>query len=139
MGTGVLTWNGRERRSDRYGFVYLLNHGGNSLNDISTVVPLSVPVNLVGTECRLLARVIETRQSTHVGDLFRGVYPRVPQRGEVIVLGHGVLVTGENEVGLSPLDGREIDWLDIRALYDVHEQTVELFAEPVQIASGEGR
>lgn len=35
-------------------------------------------------------------------------------------------------------DGRKVDWLDIRALYDNHEQTVELMAviiTPVQTAS----
>lgn len=37
---------------------------------------------------------------------------------------------GGAQVGLRPDDGRDYDWLDIRALYDAHEQTVELYFQP---------
>lgn len=134
IGRGRLTWNGRERRSDRYGAVKLMKDG-NSLSASVEWAPLHIPEEWREKRVRLLARVLETRQSTHIGDLFRGVYPRTPIVGEVISLGEGILRLGRDPsddtdtVELVPLDWRTHDWMLIRGLYDTHEQTVELIAE----------
>jgi hypothetical protein len=131
LGTGVLTWNRDERISDRYGTVYLIDEGHNSnMLEPSPSIIKSVD-GLVGKRGALLARIIESRKSTHIGDLFRGVGPRKRAVGVVLKLGSGELfaepaIDGGLCVGLKPGDGRETDWLDIRALYDAHEQTVEL-------------
>ncbi|OIM94091.1 hypothetical protein BLN97_12520 [Bradyrhizobium elkanii] len=85
----------------------------------------------------LVAVVKETRESTHIGDLFRGVSPRTPEVGQIIALGSGTLIIepapeGGVMVGLRPDDGRDSDWLRIRALYDAHEQTVDLHFHPTK-------
>lgn len=128
VGTGVLTWDRSERISDRYGFVYLMSEGSNSLSDAGQYVALAIPRSRRGA---LVAVVIETRQSTHIGDLFRGVSPNTPEVGEEITLATGRILQGENAdgkptIGVEPDDERERDWLDIHALYRAHEQTVRL-------------
>lgn len=133
IGKGVLTWGKVERVSDRYGSVFLLKDGGNSWNSVGTV-PLDLKRDLIGKLGTLKARVLETRQSTHVGDLFRGFRPSTPEPGVTLVLGTGRLFhRGEGEdntsVGVLPLDGRQTDWLDPKVLYQAHEQTVELYFE----------
>jgi hypothetical protein len=84
-----------------------------------------------GARGKLLARVIETRQSDHVGDQFRKILPSMPKVGEEIVLGEGELAiaTGPQPcyfAGIIPDDGRDKDWLDPRQLYRVVHQTVDL-------------
>ncbi len=136
IGEGVLTWHPYERISNRYGTVFLMTDG-DSLHEPSGYVPVpdDVPVGLPG---RLVAEVQATRQSTHVGDLFRGLRPETPEVGERIVLGQGRLfcqtASGEEvieAVGCTPApeDDRDSDWLDPRALYRAHEQTVRLVFE----------
>jgi len=83
----------------------------------------------------LLAVPTETRQSDHVGDDSRKVYPSTPEVGEEIPLGQGTLFRedcswGSDAIGVQPTDGRTQDWMDIKALYRVHEQTVDLFFIP---------
>jgi hypothetical protein len=138
LGTGRLTWNGRERRSDRYGTVFLLASGDSTTPDF-TITPLVIQPELLGVVGTLIARVIETRESTHIGDLFHGVFPITPNVGDLIILGEGALfIEAQSEgsckwtaVGVKPLDGRSTLWLDIRALYRTHEQTVVLEFVPV--------
>jgi len=122
LGTGVLIWNVAERRSDRYGSVMLL-----SSPDSEQPIPL-VQVK-AGKRGRLVAIVKKTRRSRHIGDLFHGVFPKTPKMGQKITLGEGMLFFENNEVGLQPDDGRDTQWLDMRALYNVHEQTVTLCFE----------
>ena len=133
IGTGPLSWDGSERRSDRYGFVCFtytdsLHHpiGDPQLDE-------SVLFALEGKHGRLIARVIKTRKSTHVGDIFHKVYPITPKVGEEIVLGVGyvriapptcTLLTAN--IGVQPSDKRATLWMDLCALYRAHEQTVEL-------------
>ena len=85
IGEGVLTWEPSERISDRYGAVFLMNDG-DSLHEPSGYVPIpdDAPVGLPGW---LVAEVTAARQSTHVGDWGRGLYPQTPEVGERIVLG----------------------------------------------------
>lgn len=132
LGRGQLTWFRDERISDRYGAVYL--DSGDPDAPSADLAP--EPPN--GTPGRLVALVLETRHSEHIGDMFRGLRPSTPARGDVIVLGAGALFREDEEedghtchkVGLEPRDGRKTDWLDPQALYRLHEQTVRLFFAP---------
>lgn len=138
LGTGVLTWDAEERRSDRYGSVYLIPDGHDSwTSDPSpSQIDPSIASTAMGRRGDLIAVVKDARKSTHIGDLFRGVSPRKPEVGQIIVLGSGSLFNvpayhGGIAVGLRPDHGREHDWLNIRALYDAHEQLVELYFHPI--------
>ena len=122
LGTGVLNWDGAERRSDRYGKVFLLS-SPDSEERVRLVQVKS------GTRGRLVAIVKETRQSRHVGDLFHGVFPETPNMGQKITLGEGTVFFEDDSVGLRPDDGRDTEWLEMRALYNAHEQTVTLCFE----------
>ena len=124
LGTGVLNWDRTERITDRYGAVHLSNQpeGGKQLKFL---------MNLEGQKVALIAVVKETRESPHIGDFFRGLYPETPYVGENILLGTGTLFFDEASVGLKPDDGRDSDWLNPKALYRLHYQTVELYAEPL--------
>jgi hypothetical protein len=125
LGRGVLNWPRTERISDRYGLVFLFR----SMEEHETVDLLR---NETGRNGDLLAHVLETRDSYHIGDMFRGIGPTRPEVGEDIVLGTGTLFFYRHEadmmcVGLEPDDGRTTDWLDPHQLYKVHHQTVELW------------
>lgn len=131
LGEGRLSWPPRERVSDRYGCVMLMRDG-ESLTDTSGY--LMIDRAIARQHGTLVAEVLETRQSTHIGDLFRGFFPQTPAVGERIVLGTGRAFVeraewGADLVGLEPDDGRTSDWLDPKALYRCHEQTVRLTFE----------
>lgn len=133
LGTGRLSWCSSERRCDRYGAVYLMADGDSLTTPSGYVRPTKPPV---GRRGRLVAEVVETRRSTHGGDVFHGIFPETPKVGERIVLGEGELFVeptsyGATAVGLRPDDGRLRWWLDPRALYRAHEQTVRLYFEEV--------
>lgn len=134
IGVGRLTWDANERRTDRYGAVYLMRDGDSTWRKTPPLTPLSIPLSLAGSRVRLIAKVIEARESTHIGDLFHGVFPRKPKVGDLIELGDGLISLGKNCEGsdtvvLTPVPFRERFWMSIRGLYDAHEQTVELIAE----------
>lgn len=87
----------------------------------------------VGQPGRLVAVVVETRRSGHCGDIARSLAPVTSSVGEEITLGAGTLFTDSDAdlgvptvVGLAPDDHRDTDWLDPRALYRCHNQTVRL-------------
>lgn len=126
IGAGVLTWSPGERVSDRYGTVYLL-----TMLDSSETVRLAKTTE--GKPGRLIALVRETRRSRHIGDLFHGVFPKIPEVGQKVVLGEGTLFFQDELVGVRPDDGRHTQWLNLRALYQVHEQTVTLFFEELLV------
>lgn len=132
LGNGTLTWTRFERTSDRYGTVFLIQNGLNSMSECSTpsLVIESAARLCDGLYGKLMVEIIGARQSTHIGDLFRNVRPRTPKVGDVIILGTGTFFfekapDGGWQVGLR--NPRETDWMDVRALYDAHEQTVNLF------------
>ena len=144
LGRGRLNWPGSERRSDRYGLVTLLSpppdgtQRGGPMPVYGATLPWAVALP-VGRRGRLIAVAVETRESEHIGDLFRGIGPTTPDVGEEIVLGAGEVFAQEIEglyVGLRPDDGRDSDWLDPRALYRAHDQTVDLFFEPEPLERG---
>lgn len=140
LGTGRLTWLSSERRSDRYGFVYLIPYGNSLSSENIPAVPLYFPIELLATRGRLIAEVVEARESTHIGDLFHGVFPETPGVGERIVLGEGAFVVENSPhvqgpmVGTLPDDKRATLRMDIHALYRAHEQTVRLVFEPKEAA-----
>lgn len=133
IGTGRLSWSRGERISDRYGTVMLMADGDSETEPSRYVDPDLSVVGQIGT---LVARVLETRDSTHIGDLFRGLFPETPEVGEEIVLGTGRLFSEPRDdagfiaLGLEPDDGRDADWLDPKQLYRAHEQTVRLEFRP---------
>ncbi|SFQ19173.1 3'-phosphoadenosine 5'-phosphosulfate sulfotransferase (PAPS reductase)/FAD synthetase [Amycolatopsis rubida] len=126
LGQGRLWWPRFERQSDRYGTVFLLT--GPDAEDY-----VSFDNAPVGQPGRLVAIVVETRHSGHCGDIARSLAPVTPSVGEEITLGAGTLFTDADDdfgvrtaIGLVPDDGRDTDWLDPRALYRCHNQTVRL-------------
>jgi len=133
VGAGALTWFAEERRSDRYGSVWLSKE--NSLSEVINKNSYLNVLKSVKGKGRLIAKVTGTRKSTHIGDLHHKVYPSTPEVGEEIVLGSGT-VFYENKydidaIGLKPDDNRNELWLDIKQLYRAHEQDVELYFEPL--------
>ena len=117
LGEGILNWDRMERVSDRYGYVHL------------TTTPMDeerVTLARYAGTGQLFARILATRQSSHIGDFARGIFPQTPAVGEDILLGYGVLDYQDTKVGLLPEDRRETDWLDPHGLYRCHEQTVAL-------------
>ena len=132
IGKGVLSWPKIERNNCRYGAVKLMEEGMNSFSTEEGSVELINKPN-PNQYGRLIAKVIQRRQSTHIGDLIRGFYPTTPNVGEEIILGEGYLFYDmffEDElIGLFPDDGRIMDWLIPENLYRAHEQSVELYFE----------
>jgi len=133
VGRGILSWLSTERVSDRYGSVFLMADGETSLTLAAKVFP-PVWVAPPDQPGRLICLVSEPRESTHIGDMFRCLYPRTPKVGDILVLGDGLafseIQSGRTAIGVKPVDGRASDWLNPRALYDVHESYVELYWEP---------
>lgn len=130
LGTGQLSWPRAERIDDRYGLV------GVETNGVYSITAEDVPA---GTYGRLEVLVMQSRKSSHIGDFCRGLFPGEPPAiGERIVLGTGTLFIEElheksvchRYAGLTPDDGRQVDWLDPAALYRCHDQTVELWFVP---------
>lgn len=131
LGMGQLSWHAEERRTDRYGTVCLWS-------DASPDKPgIPLPWKPEAAACDgktgyLVAYVLETRESAHIGDLMRGIYTERPVVDEVVELGPGILFFEEKppwgvHVGLRPDDGRDTDWLDPHELYRLHQQTVRLY------------
>lgn len=135
LATGALSWDGYERRSDRYGAVTFWDEdsNGDKIEGVSVTYNTDALKRLDGTKGCLYALIKDTRKSTHVGDFFRGFEPTTPEKGDRIILGRGKLFhnihDGYIAIGLIPLDGRDKDWLEPQSLYRCHEQTVSLFFE----------
>jgi hypothetical protein len=125
LGEGVLNWHRFERQTDRYGSVHLDGHTDESV---------SMAAAPVGTRGDLVATILKTRHSGHIGDLFRGIGPSTPTVGEEITLGTGTLFVETSDsldsIGVKPDDDREYDWLNPEALYRCHNQTVRLELRP---------
>ncbi len=129
LGTGQLSWHAHERRSDRYGTIALWDDatpGGDGKH-----LPWPDEANAMqGQSGYLVAYVIETRKSDHVGDLFHKIFPEEPEVDEVVELGPGVLffeeIDGGMYVGLKPAGSRTEFWLEPIDLYRLHQQTVRL-------------
>jgi hypothetical protein len=135
LGSRALSWPRTERVYDRYGLVGLYDK--NSKDEVISAAPVwhmeTISANIEKPGA-IVAKVIQTRKSSHVGDLFRNIHPTMPAIDEEILLGEGRLIqTVQDEVylvGLFPDDERKTDWLNPNALYRAHEQTVELYFIP---------
>lgn len=127
IGKGFFNWPSRERRSDRYGTVWLL------AEDDETVLPFDKSIE--GKKGKLIVKILGTRQSRHIGDFCRGFFPETPKQGETIELGFGIVFFDSSEwgsaIGLRPLENRKNDWLNPEKLYRCHDQVVELYFEEV--------
>lgn len=133
VGRGKLTWMKSERVSDRYGAVWLMSNNDSSLTPHEpTPQPLWLPpATQLGS---LYAKVIDARESTHIGDFFRGIVPKTPKNGDIFLLGTGTAsvesVININTFLLTPTEPRDSDWLNPLALYNCHESIVELIWIP---------
>lgn len=133
IGQGILTWNAEERRSDRYGQIFLMKSGNSFTEGTPSYCQLIINNSIKGVVCELYAEVLESRQSTHIGDLFHQIFPIKPNVGDKIHLGIGYLSIEKNTfLRLKPIDGRDYLCMDIRGLYNAHEQTVNLIAKEVK-------
>lgn len=132
IGRGVMNWPRAERQTDRYGLIMLGDDWEKYINDTGGYVPLDE--SAAGQVGSLIAVVLETRDSPHIGDLARGIRPQTPTVGDAIVLGHGTLFFEDCDdwrvVGVKPLDGRRADWMDPHMLYRAVHQTVEVRFQP---------
>lgn len=139
IGEGIFTWNGGERRTQRYGYVALSDADYGQTTEFDVTLDMAACEKLVGERVTLKAVVLRTRESGHLGDSLLEIRPTTPTVGEEIELGTGVFelthvdyewAAGECGVGLRPGDGRKKYWLDPRVLYRLHDQTVRLVACP---------
>lgn len=133
IGLGIFGWDRNERVTNRYGAINLADATFDS--EHKCVGAFLETHSALGKRVRLTARVLEARKSAHLGDKALGIVPTTPEVGETVDLGVGVLVQGINAVGepmalLMPGILRDELWMDPRLLYRLHDQTVELFAEP---------
>lgn len=132
IGTGRLTWNGSERRSDRYGTIFLIQSGDSTSPETPPLCPITLPADSCGKLFALTAKITENRESTHIGDIFHGVFPRLQPVGTVVDLGVGYLSVNGSYLSLVPVDKRSTQRMSMRGLYDAHEQTVELWIEDLE-------
>lgn len=77
--TGIFSWPGEERRSDRYGMIGLWPHNCDETATVTITLPTRDLIRLSGSTVTITARVLETRDSGHIGDLFRGICPSTPE------------------------------------------------------------
>ncbi len=123
----MLNWSRYERIGNRYGCFHL---AGTPQGE-DWVTWEAAPA---GEHGALIAEILETRRSGHIGDIALGVGPSSPQCGEKVALGTGTLFTemddGVPRIGLKPDDGRDELWLDVPGLYRCHNQTVRLIFAP---------
>jgi hypothetical protein len=135
LGEGQLSWNGSERRSDRYGAVGLYSDADWKV--CANSQPLHCQI-YSGTRGVLRAVVLETQDADHCGDLTHGWHVGGAKVGDVYELGEGVLFfdhEGGEKVGVRPEDGRDTLWLDGPNLYKCHSQTVRLEFVPFVVGS----
>ncbi|MFA6661434.1 MAG: hypothetical protein WCS56_00205 [Bacilli bacterium] len=131
---GILTWDGIERRSQRYGTFILDNTDYYSNVHVLNFVNKAHLQTLVGKQVRLTAKVLKSRDSGHVGDQFLHIFPSKPKAKEEVEIGVGHLFIekgfgGNTAIGLIPSDGRETLWLNPIKLYRLHDQTIDIFIE----------
>ena len=139
VASGILNWDSGERRSNRYGFIFLDRAPFEGLARAKVLVDRELLERHRGARVHLTVKITKGRVSTHVGDAALGIRPprEAPRAGSVIDLGVGILAVEPayfdaqlTTIGLVPGDGRSELWLDPRKLYILHDQTVDVFIEP---------
>jgi len=134
IATGIFMWYGYERQSDRYGAFYA---SPTSFEGETPKVPVvthtDVIESLLTRRVRIVAKVVERRKSGHVGDDFHKLKPKPAKVGAEVEVGIGLLHThgedGFTFIELRPEDGRSVFWCDPRRFFELHDQTVEIYAE----------
>jgi len=137
VATGIFMWEGLERRSDRYGRFYACSSTLNGNVEVQPTFEVEAAEALNGKRVRITVEVVSARESGHVGDMFHGISPMKPKKGDVIDLGVGIFDVGRNynndpDIGLRPNDGRSAWWINPNQLYKLHDQTVNVFVEETQ-------
>lgn len=133
---GILNWDGVERRSNRYGRIVVGDFNFNSDAKVTPFVDRDRLTVFEAEKVRLVCRVVEARESGHIGDLALDIVPTMPMVGEEIELGVGRLRVCTSSwddaltaLELAPDDGRAELWIDPRLLYRLHDQTVDFLME----------
>jgi hypothetical protein len=122
IGKGELGWHRFERQSDRYGSVGIYNEDGDF-----AIKDEDIPTDQVGV---LVATVLETKKSYHLGDWGRGIQTKTPSVGDRFELGRGTLHPQYYEeygpyVGMKPENDRYTVF-DAETLYRLHSQIIAL-------------
>jgi hypothetical protein len=147
VGHGVFGWPASERRSNRYGAIHLSDRPYEKPAVTKVEIDRPALYALNGLRVRTMCKVVETRTSGHVGDLFLGIYPSTPEVGEEVDLGAGLLTVRPSydewpDFVFLPKEPRPELWLDPRKLYRLHDFTpmAELPAnnEESAISAGDG-
>lgn len=134
LGTGPLNWDRGERVSNRYGFVSFQESDSWDKPIAPWTLDTALLRQLAGTRGRLVAKIVTSRASTHMGDIVLGAFPRQRPKGTRLVLGEGLLRIGRAEgegslrFGVEPAGGAT-PWMNVRALYDAHENVVQVTFE----------
>jgi hypothetical protein len=131
---GVFGWDGFERRSNRYGVFHIAAAPCDGPPLAQVDIAYEKLDEFQGKRVRVVCRVVETRQSKHIGDLFLGIRPTTPEVGEEIDLGAFIFSTtvgydGKPDFVLKPTDSREELWINPHKLYRLHDQTVDVLIE----------
>jgi hypothetical protein len=138
LGNGIFSWGAEERRSNRYGSFNLCSESYKGETPGKAPEFTSDLHRLVHKRVKLMVRVTETRQSGHVGDLALRIKPTTPEVGQEFILGVGILQLEPcswdslSSIALIPKDRRSDLWIDPRILYQIHDQTVELYGEETE-------
>lgn len=138
LGSGIVTWDSEERVSNRYGAFTLTednyNHDAHAPVTFDTEgLKLS---GLLGKRVKITCLVTESRPSGHAGDKPLRLEPVQPAVGAIIEVGIGILETAPMQfanpapaIMLRPEIDRAELWIDPRQLYQLHDQTVQVFIE----------
>ena len=136
LASGIFGWCSTERVTDRYGAIHMMDRPYEGDSKVITYFNTDGINSLVGKRVRLNVEIVEGRVSSHVGDHALGIYPpkTAPAVGTVVDLGVGKLMTevGYDEsldIVLCPRDGRKTFWCDPGLFYQLHDQTVNIYAE----------
>lgn len=118
IGTGLLSWEVRERWGGRFGYLILLESASTRKRIRLTAT------HLVGLHGQLYATVLETRTTRH--SHLHHLQACLPiSIGSTVLLGEGVLAKRGTAVGLIPED-LSFPWLNETAIKRLHDQTVKL-------------
>lgn len=143
LATCVLSWEGDERRTARYGAIRCdeLTYDGGKAGLFE--VHAAAIESMAGKRVLLTAEVVEHRPSGHLGDNILHIKPNPQPKGTVVDLGIGILrdlglgKDGVRQIALEPEESRDCFWINPHRLYELHDQTVRLCAEPTKAAAPE--
>ena len=138
LGYGVFSWGAEERRTNRYGSFNMCGESYKGEKPGKSPELTKELRRLDHRRVKLMAKVIETRTSGHLGDMALRISPTTPEVGQEILLGVGILQIEScswdflPSIALVPKDRRTEMWIDPRILYQLHDQTVEIYGEETE-------